>query len=85
MTTTQKTTMNKRKTTAKPSPVIHYKAPPFKGVDWSHSTQRPGCMDHLQHPSRRGDELVPHMGKMMHMVSNVKEFASINQKMEIVK
>lgn len=27
----------------------------FKGVDWSASTQRPGCQDFLQHGSRVGD------------------------------
>jgi hypothetical protein len=31
--------------------------PVFKGVDWSISTMRPGCLDHLQHPSRRADGL----------------------------
>jgi hypothetical protein len=29
--------------------------PVFKGVDWSISTMRPGCLDHLKHPSRRSD------------------------------
>lgn len=32
----------------------------FHGVDWSHSTQRPGCQDHLQIPSRVGDRIVPY-------------------------
>lgn len=41
---------------------------PFTGTDWGASTMRPGCMDHLQHPSRRGDALVPHHdGKMIHV------------------
>jgi hypothetical protein len=31
--------------------------PVFKGVDWSISTTRPGCLDHLKHPSRRSDGL----------------------------
>ena len=35
----------------------------FKGVDWSHSTMRPGCMDHLKYHSRRGDKFVEHTGK----------------------
>lgn len=33
---------------------------PFAGVDWSRATMRPGCLDHLKHPSRRGDRRVPH-------------------------
>lgn len=32
---------------------------PFNGVNWTASIQRPGCQDHLLHPSRRGDQLVP--------------------------
>jgi len=32
----------------------------FSGVDWGKSTMRPGCLDHLHHPSRRGNELVSH-------------------------
>lgn len=52
----------------------------FRGVDWSVSTSRPGCMDHLQHPSRRGDELVMHQQRMIHMASPVSQFASINTK-----
>jgi len=32
----------------------------YAGTDWSRSTMRPGCQDHLQHPSRRGDERVEH-------------------------
>ena len=53
------------------------KTQPFKGIDWSHSVQRPGCQDHLQYPSRRGDEYVPHAGKQIHMTSSVREFATI--------
>jgi hypothetical protein len=30
----------------------------FTGVDWGLSTSRPGCLDHLKCPSRRGDKLV---------------------------
>ncbi len=30
----------------------------FTGIDWSTSLQRPGCQDHLRHPSRRGHKLV---------------------------
>ena len=37
----------------------------FKGVDWSHSTMRPGCMDHLKYHSRRGDVFVEHTGMLI--------------------
>ena len=40
----------------------------YTGPDWSHSAGRPGAMDHLKHPSRRGDVLVPHTGQMVSMV-----------------
>lgn len=39
----------------------------YRGPDWSTSISRPGAMDHLKYPSRRGDELVPHTGSMIHM------------------
>lgn len=45
---------------------------PFKGIDWSMSIRRPGCQDHLKHPSRRGDKRVPHMHPM-EMRSTAKE------------
>jgi len=32
----------------------------FFGVDWSHSTQRPGCQDHTAIPSRVGDRIIPY-------------------------
>ena len=32
----------------------------FKGVNWSASMQRPGCQDHLQVPSLRGNRRIPH-------------------------
>lgn len=44
---------------------------PFKGIDWSMSIHRPGCQDHLQCMSRRGDKLVPHTGPIG-MRSNAK-------------
>jgi hypothetical protein len=53
-------------------------AKPFKGVDWSHSLQRPGCQDHLKYPSRRGDELVPYKAPVLN-ASNVKVSAAIGQ------
>jgi hypothetical protein len=37
----------------------------FRGVDWSRSVMRPGCQDALLCPSRRGDLLVPHTGKLI--------------------
>ena len=40
----------------------------YTGPDWAHSAGRPGAMDHLKHPSRRGDVLVPHTGQMVSMV-----------------
>ncbi len=39
----------------------------YTGPNWAHSAGRPGAMDHLKHPSRRGDVLVPHTGQMMSM------------------
>lgn len=52
------------------------KADPWRGVDWTTATLRPGCLDHLKYPSRRGDELVMHTGEMVHVASMVREFAS---------
>lgn len=40
----------------------------YTGPNWAHSAGRPGAMDHLKHPSRRGDALVPHTGQMVSMV-----------------
>ena len=40
----------------------------YTGPDWAQSAGRPGAMDHLRHPSRRGDALVPHTGRMVSMV-----------------
>lgn len=40
----------------------------YTGPNWEHSAGRPGAMDHLKHPSRRGDALVPHTGQMVSMV-----------------
>ena len=38
------------------------KSGPYAGADWSSSMSRPGCQDHLQYPSRRGDVRVFHRG-----------------------
>lgn len=40
----------------------------YTGPNWGQSACRPGAMDHLKHPSRRGDVLVPHTGQMVSMV-----------------
>ena len=34
------------------------------GVDWGYAMSRPGCQDHLRHPSRRGNRLVMHGERM---------------------
>ena len=34
------------------------------GVDWGYAMSRPGCQDHLKHPSRRGNRLVMHGERM---------------------
>jgi hypothetical protein len=49
----------------------------FKGVDWSISTMRPGCLDHLQHPSRRADGLHTYREPLLNASSvyTVKEHA----------
>jgi hypothetical protein len=46
-------------------------------MTWPVESARPGSMDHLKHPSRRGNELVPHTGQMLHMVSTVNKFVNI--------
>jgi hypothetical protein len=33
---------------------------PYRGVDWSRSTSRPGCLDAMRLPSRVSDRLIPH-------------------------
>jgi hypothetical protein len=45
------------KRVTRPVDVVRHVEPPFTGVDWSTSTQRPGCQDFLKCPSRRGDGL----------------------------
>lgn len=35
---------------------------PYTGADWASSMLRTGCQDHLQYPSRRGNERVFHRG-----------------------
>ena len=41
-------------------------APTFTGTDWSASTMRPGCLDHEQYGSRRGDVVVPYSGRFVY-------------------
>jgi hypothetical protein len=44
---------------------------PFNGVDWSASTMRPGCQDHLQYPSRRSDGLHPYRAPILNASSSM--------------
>jgi hypothetical protein len=46
---------------ALPTQIEHPRATYF-GPDWTSSLLRPGCQQHLQCPSRRGDALVFHRG-----------------------
>lgn len=69
-----------RKKPTKPAAVIHYTPKPFTGVDWTTSLLRPGCQDHLQHPSRRGNDLVPHHnGALKHMTSALQDFGHLKR------
>ena len=43
---------------------------PWRGVDWSASTMRPGCLDHERLPSRRGDQRIPYQGPMFFATSS---------------
>lgn len=43
----------------------------FTGVDWSTSTMRPGCQDHLKHPSRRSDGLHPYREPILNASSSM--------------
>jgi hypothetical protein len=49
------------------------KREPWTGVDWSHSTSRPGCQDFLDHPSRRGDTLFPYKEPLLNASSAVTQ------------
>ena len=49
------------------------KTEPWRGVDWSVSTMRPGCLDHERIPSRRGDQRVPHMPPQHFATSSVAQ------------
>ncbi|MDD2730379.1 hypothetical protein [Malikia sp.] len=45
----------------------------FGGVNWANATQRPGCQDHLLHPSRRGDQRVPPQGLISGCVGDLRD------------
>ena len=45
----------------------------WSGINWAHATQRPGCQDHLLHPSRRGDQLVPHQAQLSGCVGELRD------------
>lgn len=47
------------------------KTEPWRGVDWSVSTMRPGCLDHELVPSRRGDERVPYQPPQFYATGSV--------------
>lgn len=49
------------------------KTEPWRGVDWSVSTMRPGCLDHERVPSRRGNERVPYQPPQFHATSSVAQ------------
>lgn len=49
------------------------KTAPWKGVDWTNATMRPGCLDHERIPSRRGDQRVPHMPPQHFATSSVAQ------------
>lgn len=49
------------------------KTDPWRGVDWSVSTMRPGCLDHERVPSRRGNERVPYQPPQFYATSSVAQ------------
>lgn len=44
----------------------------FRGIDWSHSIQRPGCQDHLACPSVRNGKAYPYVVPLLN-ASSVKQ------------
>lgn len=46
------------------------KTEPWRGVDWTTATLRPGCLDHERLPSRRGDKRIPYQGPMFFATSS---------------
>ena len=55
------------------SPTEQRQFTPWRGVDWSVSTMRPGCLDHERIPSLRGDQRVPHMPPQHFATSSVAQ------------
>jgi hypothetical protein len=49
------------------------KTEPWRGVDWSVSTMRPGCLDHERVPSRRGNERVPYQPPQFYVTSSAAQ------------
>ena len=58
---------------AQPKPSAGLTSEPWRGVDWSVSTMRPGCLDHERVPSRRGNERVPYKPPQFHATSSVAQ------------
>jgi hypothetical protein len=54
-------------------PPRNYVAPrqAFTGVDWSASLMRPGCQDHMKHPSKRADGLHPYREPILNASSSM--------------
>jgi hypothetical protein len=49
------------------------KTEPWRGVDGSGSTMRPGCLDHERVPSRRGNERVPYQPPQFYVTSSAAQ------------
>ena len=64
------TAMRYRVTTSKSNRAPIADSQPWRGVDWSASTMRPGCLDHERLPSRRGDQRIPYQGPMFFATSS---------------
>lgn len=58
---------------AQPKPSPGLTSEPWRGVDWSVSTMRPGCLDHERVPSRRGNERVPYQPPQYYATSSVAQ------------
>lgn len=56
---------------AQPKPSPGLTSEPWRGVDWSVSTMRPGCLDHERCPSLRGSERVPYQPPQYHATGSV--------------
>ena len=55
------------------SPTEQRQFTPWRGVDWSASTMRPGCLDHELVPSRRGNERVPYQPPQWFVAPTTKQ------------